>query len=133
MNNYELLYWLTRLDNMRAFCGIMLAIGLIVYGATWLIYAMRCNEYPARTEPQKIAFNKKLLWPRIVLVTFIIIGGLGLTFIPTRNEAILILAGGKTLDFVQSDSSIAKIPAQTTKLVSDYMEQAIKELSKENK
>ena len=39
-------------------------------------------------------------------------------------------AGGKTMDFIESDTSINKIPAQTTKLITNYLEQQIKEVKK---
>lgn len=50
-----------------------------------------------------------------------------LIFLPTRNEVIAIYAGGKTLDFAQQDSSLAKIPAQTTEVISNYLDKMIKE------
>ena len=46
-------------------------------------------------------------------------------FIPSKNDVIFIIAGGKTIDFIKSDTSINKIPAQTTKLITDYLQEQI--------
>ena len=52
------------------------------------------------------------------------------TFLPSKDDMILIYAGGKAMDFVQADSSINKIPAQTTKFIKDYLDKQVKELNK---
>lgn len=54
-------------------------------------------------------------------------------FLPTQKEAIMIIAGGKTMDFIQKDTSVRKIPHQTTEFISEYLDKQIKELSKEAK
>ena len=56
---------------------------------------------------------------------------LGLVFIPTQNEAIVIFAGGKTIDFIEADSSIQKIPHQTTEIISKFMENEILKMNDE--
>lgn len=46
-------------------------------------------------------------------------------FVPTKNEAIVIIAGGKTLDFIKQDSSLNKIPSQTTAIISQFLQNEI--------
>lgn len=48
--------------------------------------------------------------------------------IPTKGEIIFISAGGKTIDFIKSDSSINKIPSQSTKLITDFMQDQIEKM-----
>jgi hypothetical protein len=64
-------------------------------------------------------------WP--IYITAI----LGLVFVPTQKEAVVIFAGGKTIDFIEADSSIQKIPHQTTEMISKFMENEILEMNKE--
>jgi hypothetical protein len=66
------------------------------------------------------------------VTTFFVLGVVCASLTPTRNEAILIMAGGKTLDFAQSDTSLSKIPYEATEIISGYLEKSIKELKKEN-
>jgi len=49
---------------------------------------------------------------------------------PSKNDMILIYAGGKTMDYVQKDTSLQKIPYQTTAIISDYLDKTIKEMKK---
>lgn len=52
------------------------------------------------------------------------------SFIPDKDEAILILAGGATMNYIQKDSSLSKIGPQTTLIISQYLDSKIKELEK---
>ena len=67
----------------------------------------------------------KLLSPLIIIAACIRL------FLPTKNEMIMIYAGGKAMDFVQQDSSINKIPAQSTKIISDYLDKTIEDLKED--
>ena len=125
MNNYLTIYWLTRLDILHDLSGVLLICGIIILFVYFLIVIMSlytqedCNKYHLR--------YKKI---RILSIWVVIISGLILTFIPTKSEMILIYAGGKTMDYVQADTSLSKIPYQTTTIISNYLDNAIKELNK---
>lgn len=130
MNNYEKLYWLTRLDSLQVLFGLTIAVCVIIRLIYHSYYAMEMNY---ENEEKQLAFIKKHKPLRIITIALAILAVLGLAFVPSRNEAILIMAGGKTLDYVQSDTSLSKIPAQTTRIVSEYLEQSLEEMKRENK
>ena len=46
-------------------------------------------------------------------------------FTPTRNDAILIIGGGKTLDYIQSVINLTKIPNQSTELIQKFLQKEI--------
>lgn len=130
MNNYTKLYWLTRLDSIQDLClviGVLSVISMLIY---YISIGMDCFDKEDRDDHYK-SFGKilKIGYPLLIISALIC------TFLPNKNEAILIIAGGKTMDFVQQDSSLSKIPAQTTQIISDYLDKQIKETkeSKENK
>lgn len=59
---------------------------------------------------------------------------IGAIFIPSKDEVVFIVAGGKTIDFIKNDSSINKIPSQTTKYISEILQKEINKLdNKEEK
>jgi hypothetical protein len=130
MTNYSKLYWLTRLDYFTTYFQVA-AFLLIAISAIMLLVAfvIRDKEFCNEKECLEIdTFRKKtkgsvrwLVAIGVVLITIRV-------FIPSRNEIIFIMAGGKTMDYIQSDSSLQKIPYQATKLVSDYMEKSINEI-----
>lgn len=122
MNNYFKIYWLTRLDNIQ---NIFFA-GCLVLGFLILItYVCRAIE------GEYLLLSKK--YSRIIAIISFILCIIIANLIPTKKEAIIILAGGKTMDFVQSDTSLSKIPTQTTTIISSYLDKTIKEIKREKK
>jgi len=79
------------------------------------------------------AYKKNWKWHRVLSFVFAIISGISLIFIPSRDEAIMILAGGKTMDYIQSDTSLNKLPYQTTQIISEYLDKKIKDLKTDKK
>jgi hypothetical protein len=123
MNNYEKIYWLTRLENIETFFTVILTVGSIFIAGRAVmrfIIAIEGEDF----KPLKW-YKHLIFWP--IYVSSI----LGLVLVPTQKEAIIIFAGGKTIDFIQSDSSIQKIPHQTTEIISKFMENEILEMNKE--
>ena len=126
MSNYAKLYWLTRLDGIN---GMILFIGIFFFIAAFvsLMYAYVFKDWGWSKEEEKKAQQvvmKRLKW----LIPF---GFLFITiscFVPTKEEAILIVAGGKAMNFVESDTSINKIPSQTTALITEYLDKQLKEI-----
>lgn len=126
MSNYAELYWLTRLTSLTdVFSIITVLAGLAMFGLSLALFIMGWEM----EDDERKSLKKYIRYSLIVFVTF----GAMRVFTPTQNEAILILAGGKTLDFVESDTSISKIPSQTTAIVSEYLEKTLKELEEGSK
>ncbi len=129
MSNYSKMYWLTRLDCING-----LFIWLIIVSALTIIIFIIAKPVCISDvyEEEKIKINqlfKKRQWIIKLSVPVLIISVIGITFLPTKNDIIYIYAGGKTMGFIQSDTSINKLPAQTTKIISDYLDKNIKELN----
>lgn len=112
MSTYEKIYWLTRLDYLQGiFLVISIILGVILAGA--FLFSLIQGEW----------FIKK--WQIIVgpIVLFIVV--LTTSLIPTKQEAIFIVAAGKTIDFVQTDTSVTRIPGLATKVVANYLQKEI--------
>lgn len=135
MNNYSKIYWFTRLDNLNTFLiGAALFFFVLVF--IWLMWAYVFSDKMLVNKDEEIEIDarRKTVTKRAKI--FIPIGFLFLlisAFIPTKNEVLLIMTGGKALDFVQSDTSLSKIPSQTTSIISQFLEKQLKELKSEKK
>lgn len=125
MSNYSAIYWITRLDKICVLSVILLTIALIVIVVYHMGLYLECYY-----EEDKEEYHKSYAKYRNMAFCTAIISGLLLVFVPTKKDIIIIYAGGKTMDFVQSDSSCAKIPHQTTLIISEYLDKSIKELNK---
>jgi uncharacterized membrane protein len=131
MNNYEKLYLLTRLDGIGglftaiAAFSFLTILGIFVYewaSSDWdVIYGE--EKQKARKEERKKHTNK-IKWITLICILFTISSIL----IPSQKEAIFIIAGGKTIDFIEADSSIQKMPEQTTQIISSFLDKQIKEI-----
>jgi hypothetical protein len=131
MSIYSKLYWLTRLDGIQ---GLFIAFAVIAFVAAiaiavYAICSADFDEFHEKEIEKRKASRKSLLkkinWIIPLGFTFTIISIL----IPNKNEMIFIVAGGKTIDWVQKDTSICKIPSQTTAIISDFLDKQIKKMN----
>ncbi len=131
MNTYSKLYWLTRLDGMH---GLFITLTVVFFLAAIaiIIFTLASRDFDEFYTGDKLKvreefrnkFSNKLKW--IFPIAFISL--FASILIPTRNEAIFIVAGGKTIDWAMQDTSLCKIPDQTTLILSEFLDKQIKEL-----
>ena len=135
MNNYEKIYWITRLDSINDhFSFVAVICSLVIVGIFIAILLMKDFDqyYSGDKLKERLAIRDKLKSQLKWLLLTLSISTIITTFVPTKNEAMIIIAGGKTMDFIQQDSSINKVPEQTTLLISKFLEQKINELDSNN-
>lgn len=126
MSNEAKLYWLTRLDSIHITFGILFFISLVVLVAFHIIMYMECYSATAITNfKEKFKILTRTAWTVVIIST--LVG----CFLPSRNEAIIIIAGGKVLTFTEKDSSLNKLPSQTTEIISKLIEEELKKLPKD--
>lgn len=129
MDNYSKIYWLTRLDAIHTLFAVVVGVcftALVLYYISLFVN----NDYMDEDDLK----NYKKNWGKYKTGSFWagIIATLMLAFMPTKNDMIIIYAGGKTMDYVEQDSSLSKIPYQATKVISDYLDEQISEMKKNN-
>jgi len=128
MSNTALIYWLTRLSNISDFFLTLGVISAIIVGIGVLGYSIVLIESYGDDEieykqKRKMFFNK--VWIPILFFVMCILT-------PNTKEAMLIIAGGKTLDYVQSDTSLQKIPYKATELILKKMDEYVDETVRDN-
>jgi len=112
MSIYFKLYLLTLLDGVINFC-IVLSILTFISIIIVLVWAgmekndaqYSRNEGDPNKKVRKLLNSIKWLLPLALFLIFLSI------VIPNKNEAIFIIAGGKTINWIESDTSICKIPS----------------------
>lgn len=123
MNNYEKIYWLTRLDNIQSFLTTGFILSLAVLFMWYMILFIECYDYDDRKEYIKNhgKYRTTTFWLAIIF-------GVLMVFSPSKNDMLLIVAGGKTMDYIEKDTSLSKIPYQTTSIISNYLDKELNEL-----
>lgn len=127
------MYWFTRLDNVNKFVDYLVIVGILAIIFIPVICHIHADFDEFETDDEveqrkikRVSWLKKLRW--IVPVTGFFV--LFKVFIPTQKDVIIIMAGGKTLDYVQSDSNLSKIPYKATAVIVEYLDKQLKDIKK---
>ena len=133
MSNSFWIYLITRLD---IFIGLSMAFAIISALFTVVTYAWKSMEFSEDYEGDRIKIvraNKTIKLALRICIIFTVVASL----LPSSKEAIMIYAGGKTMDYIQQDTSLQKIPYKATEIVikkmDEYLNEGEKEVEKENK
>lgn len=136
MNYYKVFYWITRADDIKdffdsfsnifMFLSVILILGVLVCHLIANLDKLETvdGEDKAVMEIAKGWRAKlgKYFW--ISFITTMILWG-GYVFMPTKKDAITIVAGGAIGSFIASDSSIKAIPSELTLLVRERLKSEI--------
>lgn len=127
---YSTIYWITRLDK---FSDASLVIAYILCIATMILIMLSFVYYDVFfvycdvTEPNGAKVRAKFRKRAYLTGALTFVFGVLHALIPTKNEAILIFAGGKAYEYVQQDTSLKKIPGLATEYLKVVLEKEIKE------
>lgn len=128
---YTKLYWLTRLDNINSFITSVGVICVFIVVAMGIWTAINSESYSFDSEEEK-ENRKKLKATTSKMAKILLPLGffflLFRVFVPTKDEAILIIAGGKVAEYVNKDTSLQKIPFQTTEYLKLVLDREIQDL-----
>jgi len=123
MTNTFAIYLLTRLTAVQGlFVALAIISGLLIVG--YSIHYFSLYDFHDTPDTAKVKSAKKGVKTWSI---FSIVFCLFSIMTPTTNEAIVIVAGGKTLDYVQKDTSLQKIPYKATELILHKMDEYPKE------
>lgn len=114
MSYTSLFYWLTVADNAKAFftAFIWIFTGIAVLSTLANLIARGGGFDDSGDDIAKIA-RKWIFWSYPFMMLFWALD----IFTPSKKDALLIVAGGQTLNFLVSDSSARRIPSELTTFV----------------
>ena len=129
MSNMALIYWLTRLSSISdLFFGLGMLSSIFIFVGV-LAYTFMIMDFPSDEDEIEYKQKRKKFFNKIwVPILFFVLNILT----PNTKEAMLIIAGGKTLDYVQSDTSLQKLPYKATELILKKMEDYIDETTSDS-
>lgn len=124
-----LIYWLTRLSSISdLFFGLGMLSSIFIFVGV-LAYTFMIMDFPSDEDEIEYKQKRKKFFNKIwVPILFFVLNILT----PNTKEAMLIIAGGKTMDYVQSDTSLQKIPYKATELILKKMEDYINETTSDS-
>jgi len=110
MNYTELFYWLTVADNAR----VMFKVGLIIFTGVVVISTAVNFVCRGNGEDEAAVQARKWMWwsyPFAFLFWSLFI------FTPSKKDALLIVAGGQTMNFLTTDKSAKQIPHELSTFI----------------
>lgn len=111
MSYTKVFYWLVVADNAKTLFGWFGIFSLIVAIAWSISIADEDIRKGFKDNPSQIPKFSRWIWSLAILF-------IGLwVFTPSKKDALLIVAGGNTLDFLSTDSSAKKLPSELTSFV----------------
>ena len=110
MNYTSLFYWLTVADNARD----MFRVGLIIFTAIAVISTATNVICRSNDDDDAAVQARKWMWwsyPFMFLFWSLFI------FTPSKKDALLIVAGGQTMNFLTTDKSAKQIPHELSTFI----------------
>lgn len=110
MNYTEVFYWLTVADNARS----MFKVGIIIFTAVAFISTAANFILRGDGDDQSADQARKWMWwsyPFMFLFWSLFV------FTPSKKDALLIVAGGQTMNFLTTDSTAKQIPHELSNFV----------------
>lgn len=125
MNYTQLFYWLTVADNAKTFFMTFAVIFSIISGAATIGFLFGREVEDLSCPPDGNAErSKKWMWWSY---PFMILFWAFWIFTPTKRDALLIVAGGQTMNFLTTDASAKQIPHELSAFVVTELKNMAKE------
>jgi hypothetical protein len=141
MNWFEIFYWVMVADGVASLLLTLAIIFTVITGLS-IIGMFVCAGYLSSAESyggkDSNAYRSWVPWNKAWRKTFsftiipAIVFGLACVFVPTKREAMIIIAGGAVGQFITSDSSAKHIPSEFTLLIREKMKAEIEEIRSGN-
>ena len=110
------IYWITRLDNLYALSTVITLLSMI---AIIVMGIVLINTVWIEENPDAAKVTKKWIKLPILLV---VCGSIGLVFLPTTKEALVILGVGGTVDYIKENETIKELPDKCVKALDAWVE-----------
>lgn len=102
------IYWITRLDALSMLFAFMVGIPMICSFVWFLINHSEGKDTRAG-------------WKKCRIASFVI-GVLGLVFVPSKSDALLILGVGGAVDYIRSNETAKQLPDKCVDALDAWVE-----------
>ena len=124
----EIMYWITRLEAINTMFGVIMIIS--IFGTLGFIAANIISVAAEFDDARECAKNvRKRL---IAFVVILPISVIGLVFVPTTNDALIIYGVGGTLEWVRDNDNVKQIPDKAVEALSLYLDNINADLKEGN-
>ena len=120
------IYWITRLSSIHGFCVAILIFSLIIFACGVITYLIFFESY----EEEERKCGRKMFRYSIIPL---IISMLGVIFIPTTKEALMIYGIGGTIDYLKENPTAKQRPDKYVNALDKWADSWVNEENPKNK
>lgn len=113
MNYTSLFYWLTVADNAKTMFVIFFILFGVIAAIATIAYLGSASKEDEQDEKDQAMSRKWMWWSYPFFILFMSL----YVFTPSKRDALLIVAGGTTLNFLTTDSASRQIPKELSNFV----------------
>lgn len=137
MNWYKIFYWISVADGVKGFFDVFSNIATWILVISFIIYIIlifcrlsEASTYGRDTNDYKSLDVTVKGFSKIFYVFLVLsfITWMGYVFVPTKKDALVIVAGGAVGNFITKDTSAKQIPSEVMTLLRDKIRSEIKEV-----
>ena len=138
MNWYTIFYWITVADGVKHFFDTVSDVftSFTVVSFVCLIITSVIRSSISSTDHHNADDDIRIIevWVKLfkrvfsISIFLCIITWMGYIFLPTKKDALLIVAGGSVGNFITSDSSSKKVPAEVMQLLREKIKSEIQNI-----
>lgn len=126
----EVLYWITRLDEIKMFLFIASAIFIIYSIASTIGHCVLIGYEYSGMRTKDDYTQAKVLWDKtwlksIIITIFVVLFDI---FTPTEKDAYIIYGVGGTIDYIKNNKIATKLPDKAIKALDLYLDKETKEI-----
>lgn len=136
MNWYKIFYWITVADNVSLILGVIsmctaLTFCVSAIGFVSASSSMSSDVHYERERDIKSWAVWVKTWKRIFTMSLIVCPIFATLWaaVPTKKDALIIVAGGTVGNFITTDTTVRQIPAEVMVLLRDRIRAEIKEVN----
>lgn len=126
----EVLYWITRLDEIKMFLFIASTIFIIYSIASTIGHCVLIGYEYSGMRTKDDYTQAKVLWDKtwlksIIITIFVVLFDI---FTPTEKDAYIIYGVGGTIDYIKNNKIATKLPDKAIKALDLYLDKETKEI-----
>lgn len=131
------IYWITRFDGINTIFITFLVISTIASALFIIVYIVNyCNEQECSEVYKEEYKSYQKLGTKFLKITIpiFIVSCLGVIFVPTTKQALLIYGVGGTIDYVKTNPTAKQLPDKCIKALDKWVDSwAVEEKKSDDK
>lgn len=128
---YRIFYFLSVAENINILLMWLIGISMVAFIIFTIIFFANVNGKSDEDSEEAVSKTFRYWWKRSAWIC--LFAWIFFVLLPSKQDCLMIIAGGSVGEFIQSDTIVQKIPSDITKFLHMSLQKEIKELDAETR